>query len=103
MAGNNVALGLWHIGQHVRVVQMESLPDPVHDAWFEIIGVIGDIKNNGLQDPIDPEMWAPSTLGGAPTVSPDILLTQNPMILFEFLSSNRQNRYKRLTHCLPPN
>ena len=54
------------IGQHVRVVQMESLPDPVHDAWFEIIGVIGDIKNNGLQDPIDPEMWAPSTLGGAP-------------------------------------
>jgi putative ABC transport system permease protein len=52
------------IGQHVRIVQMESLPDPVHDPWFEIIGVIGDIKNAGLQDPIDPEMWAPSTLSG---------------------------------------
>jgi hypothetical protein len=41
-------------------------------------------------------------LSGAPSVSPDILLTQNPMILFDFLSSNRQNRYKRLTQCLPP-
>ncbi len=54
------------IGQHVHVLQMESLPDPVHDAWFEIIGVIGDIKNEGPQRPIDSELWAPSTLGGNP-------------------------------------
>jgi putative ABC transport system permease protein len=53
------------IGQHVRVLAMESLPDPVHDAWFEIIGVVGDIKNEGPQRPIDPELWAPSTIGGA--------------------------------------
>ena len=54
------------IGQHVRIMEMESWPDPIHDAWFEIIGVIGDVKNSGLQDPIDPEMWAPSTLSGSP-------------------------------------
>src|SRR5579859_764698 len=38
---------------------------------------------------------------GAPSLSPDILLTQNPMILLDFLRRNRKNRYKRLTHCLP--
>ena len=54
------------IGQHVRIVEMESGPEPIHDAWFEIIGVIGDIKNSGLQDPIVPEMWAPSTLSSSP-------------------------------------
>jgi hypothetical protein len=32
---------------------------------------------------------------GASSYSPDILLTQNPMILFDFLNLNRQNRYKR--------
>jgi predicted permease len=53
------------IGQHVRVLQMESLPDPVRDAWFEIIGVIADIKNDGPQRPIIPELWAPSMLGGS--------------------------------------
>jgi putative ABC transport system permease protein len=54
------------IGQHVHIVEMESWPEPVHDAWFEIIGVIGDIRNNDLQGPIDPEMWAPSTLSNSP-------------------------------------
>src|SRR6202043_849892 len=43
------------MGQHVRLVQLETFPDPVHDPVFEIIGVVADVRNQGLQDPITPE------------------------------------------------
>ena len=31
-------------------MHLETAPDPVHDAWFEIVGVVADAKNRGLQD-----------------------------------------------------
>ena len=69
------------IGQHVRVTQMESLNDPLRDAWFEIVGVVGDIKNNGLQDPIDPEIWSPSTLSGTPFRGIVIRTVKDPLAM----------------------
>jgi putative ABC transport system permease protein len=53
------------IGQHVRLVQLETFPDPVHDPVFEIIGVVADVRNQGLQDPITPEVWVPYTMTGS--------------------------------------
>lgn len=53
------------IGQRVRIQQLETFPDPVHDAWFEIIGVVADVKNHGLQDPPEPEVWIPYTVTGS--------------------------------------
>ena len=53
------------IGQRVGVAQLEKFPDPVHDPWFEIIGVVADAKNHGLQDPVDPELWLPYTITGS--------------------------------------
>jgi putative ABC transport system permease protein len=50
------------MGARVHVVQLESSPDPVQDAWFEIIGVVADARNQGLQLPIQPEMWIPYTV-----------------------------------------
>ena len=32
---------------------------------FEIIGLAADVKNNGLQDPVQPEIWLPYTLTGS--------------------------------------
>ncbi len=69
------------IGQHVHIAQMESLPDPVQDAWFEIIGVVGDIKNEGLQEPVSPEMWAPSTLTGYPFRGIVIRTAKDPLAM----------------------
>jgi hypothetical protein len=34
------------------------------DAYFEIIGIIADAKNHGLQDPPRPEVYFPHTLTG---------------------------------------
>ena len=53
------------IGQRVHLVHLETAPDPVHDSWFEIIGVVTDAKNRGLQDPPEPEVWVPYTITGS--------------------------------------
>jgi len=53
------------IGQRVHLMHLEIIPDAVHDAWFEIIGVVADAKNRGLQDPPEPEVWVPYTITGS--------------------------------------
>ncbi len=53
------------LGQRVHIAQLEQFPDKLVDPWFEIIGVVADVKNNGLQDPVQPEMWVPYTMTGS--------------------------------------
>src|SRR5262245_17083944 len=54
------------IGQMVKINLLESMPDsPVKDPVFEIIGVVSDAKNQGLQEPPMPEMFLPYTITGA--------------------------------------
>src|SRR5256884_560889 len=48
----------------VHIAQLETLPDKLPDAWFEVIGVVADVKNRGLQEPIQPEIWVPYTMTG---------------------------------------
>src|ERR1700722_12240339 len=50
------------ISQRVHLTLMETVPDPVTNAWFEIVGVVGDAKNHGLENPNDPEIWFPYTV-----------------------------------------
>ena len=52
------------LGQRVHIAQLETLPDKLPDAWFEVIGVVADVKNRGLQEPIQPEIWVPYTMTG---------------------------------------
>src|SRR6202171_1745269 len=52
------------MGQRVHIAQLEQFPDKLADPWFEIIGVVADVKNNGLQDPVQPEVWVPYTMTG---------------------------------------
>ncbi|MGA3025587.1 MAG: ABC transporter permease [Bryobacteraceae bacterium] len=53
------------IGQHFTLADLVTFPDPVQDPTFEIVGVAGDVKNQGLQDPVMPEVWVPYTITGA--------------------------------------
>jgi len=32
---------------------------------FEIIGLVADAKNRGLQEPVEPEIWLPYTVTGS--------------------------------------
>ena len=53
------------IGQRFHLPDLETFADPVHDAWFEIIGVVANVKNQGLQQSVIPEVWIPYTLTGS--------------------------------------
>ena len=53
------------IGQKIRLNELKDFPDAVKDPWFEVIGVVADARNRGLQEPIDPEVWVPYTVTGS--------------------------------------
>jgi putative ABC transport system permease protein len=53
------------IGRQIEVKLLGTMTDsPVTDPMFEIVGVLADMKNEGLQDPVSPEMMIPYTLTG---------------------------------------
>jgi ABC-type antimicrobial peptide transport system permease subunit len=49
----------------VTLKDLAKAADPVKDPSFTIVGVISDAKNQGLQDPIMPEVFIPYTLTGS--------------------------------------
>ena len=53
------------VGQRLRFTNLDSIPGLVRDPWFEIVGVVADITNSGLQSPIEPAAWVPYTIPGA--------------------------------------
>jgi putative ABC transport system permease protein len=52
------------IGRQVRIASLAEFEDKVADPTFDIIGVVVDAKNRGLQDPAGPEIWIPYTVTG---------------------------------------
>ncbi len=52
------------IGKRIKFSSFEMYSDWPRDAYFEIIGIIADAKNQGLQDPPRPEVYFPHTLTG---------------------------------------
>jgi putative ABC transport system permease protein len=67
------------IGQRVRVAELESFPAPVKDPWFEIVGVVADVKNRGLQQPIEAEVWVPYTVTASAGSGILVRTVQEPM------------------------
>src|SRR6266699_1645697 len=53
------------IGRQVRISQLAEFDDAVKEPMFEIIGLVADAKNRGLQDPVEPEIWVPFTVTGS--------------------------------------
>jgi putative ABC transport system permease protein len=53
------------IGKTIKFNELDDIPDAPHDAYFEIIGVTADAKNDGLQDPPMPEAFVPYTITGS--------------------------------------
>jgi putative ABC transport system permease protein len=54
------------LGRRIKFTLLETLPNgKVQDPVFEIVGVISDVKNRGIQDPPMPEALVPYTVSGA--------------------------------------
>jgi putative ABC transport system permease protein len=52
------------IGREITLKDLGTTPDPVKDPSFTIVGVIGDAKNQGIQEPVSPEVLVPYTITG---------------------------------------
>ena len=54
------------IGRQVQIKSLGQTPNsPLANPVFEIVGVISDVKNQGLQEPVVPELMVPYTVTGA--------------------------------------
>ena len=54
------------LGRQIKLSMLETVPQPpVKDPVFEIIGVVADAKNQGIQEAPSPEAWVPYTVTGA--------------------------------------
>jgi predicted permease len=69
------------VGKTVKFNSLDRIPDAPHDAYFEIVGVIRNIKNQGLKDSLVPEAFVPYTITG--TFARGILVrtTADPLLL----------------------
>jgi putative ABC transport system permease protein len=53
------------IGQRIKLSMLETFKEsPVPDPVFEIIGVTSDEKNQGIEEPVSPEVFVPFTMTG---------------------------------------
>jgi FtsX-like permease family/MacB-like periplasmic core domain len=53
------------VGQHVQLSDLQNYPDRVADPSFEIVAVVGDVLNQGMQQPVEPEVWIPASVTGS--------------------------------------
>jgi putative ABC transport system permease protein len=52
------------IGRTIKFEVLDHVPDAPHDAYFQIVGVVGDALNGGLEKPVSPEAFIPYTVTG---------------------------------------
>src|SRR5258708_3500401 len=53
------------IGRPVKIGEVAQCEDAVKEPTFEIIGLVADAQNRGLQDPPQPQIWIPYTMTGS--------------------------------------
>jgi putative ABC transport system permease protein len=77
------------IGRRVTLKGLENVADSLREPSFEIVGVVGDVANQGapgyggggLQAPIQPQVWVPYTVTGSGLQYLVLRSAQTPMAL----------------------
>lgn len=77
------------IGRTVSLARLHSLADPVREPWFEIVGVVADVANQGppayggggLEAPVEPQVWVPYTITGSGAQVLVVRSQETPMAL----------------------
>ena len=66
------------LGRRIRLAMLDTLAGPTRESWFEIIGVVADVRNRGLQEPIEPQVWLPYTIGATGAQALMVRTSQDP-------------------------
>ena len=54
------------LGHLVKFKAFDQMPETPHNAYFEIVGVVNDVKNDGLDHPSLPELFVPFSIVSPP-------------------------------------
>jgi putative ABC transport system permease protein len=70
------------IGRQIKLTALEAgLDSPVPNPVFEIVGVVADVKNQGIKEPPLPEVFVPYTVTGSFQRGILVRTSQNPLLL----------------------
>ena len=77
------------LGRRVKLLGLESVADSLREPAFEIVGVVGDVANQGapgygrggLQAALEPQVWVPCTVTGSGVHFLVVRSAQMPMAL----------------------
>ncbi len=69
------------IGRQIKFNELDTIPQTPHDAYFQIVGVVTDFKNFGLERPVFPQAYFPYTYSGLGNRSLLVRAIVNPTLL----------------------
>jgi putative ABC transport system permease protein len=69
------------IGRTVTFALLDQMSPPDKRAPFEIVGVVGDARNAGVEDDVQPQAFVPYTLSALPTAAIVVKTNVDPMSL----------------------
>jgi putative ABC transport system permease protein len=52
------------VGQRIKLTLFDELPESPYDAYFEIVGVVSDVRNRGLEGPPFQQVYVPYSVSG---------------------------------------
>ncbi len=74
------------IGKHIGLTVRSAGPDPPAQRLFEIVGVVDDVKNDGIRRPTAPQVYLPGpTTVGSPTIL--VRTSANPLASLKAIRS----------------
>lgn len=69
------------IGRQIKFNELDLIPPAPHDAYFQIVGVVSDFKNEGLERPTVPQAFFPYTFAGFGDRVIMVRTVVNPLLL----------------------
>jgi predicted permease len=69
------------LGRELDVEALRNAPEPLANPRFQIVGVVSDIKNDGVRRPVVPEAYVPYTLAGYGAYTVYVRTVGNPAAL----------------------
>jgi len=85
-------------GRRLRLDLLErlALPGAARDPWVRIVGVVGTVKNNGIQDDPRPAVYLPYSVVATPVRVLAIRTAQKPLALASAVRGRRSPRWTRI-------
>jgi putative ABC transport system permease protein len=73
------------LGRQIKFNDFDEMTDLPHDAYFEIVGVVSDLKSFNLQQPMLPQAYIPYTFASLQDRSILVRSVTNPLLLVNSL------------------